>query len=113
MKNARFWTWVNDGFVKITLTPGQSLTHESGGPTEEGWWYSSTTWETHDDEHIRRKWSSEARDCDGRMDRYGDDICHVNELMFHDAYSDPTIQLPNWVEERAYQRDHTAESMGY
>ena len=35
--NARFWQWINGGPVKITLRPGQTITHYVGGSTDEGY----------------------------------------------------------------------------
>ena len=86
MSNARFWAFINDGPVKLTLRPGQTLTHHEGGPTEEGWSYESTIWE-HAGNHVIREWHSEGSGCDGRVGNHGTDACQLDQLSSEYAES--------------------------
>ena len=112
--NARFWTWLNGDYVKITLRPGQSLTHYSGGPCEEGWSYEAETWE-HDGDYVISTWAMEAKDCDGRIDRLYCCRCKVSELNPGYEYElASTVQaMPHWEDGSSSQRDYAAEAMGY
>lgn len=122
-RNARFWYYVNDSWVKITLREGQALTHNTGGPTDEGYSYSSQTW-THTGAGVMLEWCCEARDCDGRFDRAGDSFCPLDSLAsrvlerYDDATGedvpDPTCPpVPEWKPGDSYQRDYSAEAAGY
>ena len=46
----RFWVFIHDGWVKLTLRPEQTLRHSFGGPDDEGWSHTLTvwTWENHE-----------------------------------------------------------------
>ncbi len=114
--NARFWIWAN-GWVKITLRPGQRLTHESGGPTDEGFSYTAETW-THEGDHVRSEWEVNASDCDGRLDRGGASCCPLDKLRARDMHAEGFqenvgIFAPEWQDAGRYQRDYAAEAAGY
>lgn len=120
-RNARFWVWGPDGWVKLTLKPGQSLTHKSGGPHEEGWSYTDITWQ-HQGTYLATDQVTNSRDCDGRLDRYWEATATKLEPYYdhHDPKTNEYQQSgtlvgdrPVWEEESASQRDHTAEAMGY
>lgn len=126
-RNARFWIWWNNDWVKITLRPGQEITLYCGGPTDEGY---SHEWETfsHEGDRIECSTLVEASDCDGRLDRYGEWECPLDQLQ-----GIPEEQLtewcevkceyvpsgevlpprPEWVTLSKGQRDYAAEAMGY
>lgn len=112
--NARFWVYVNGGPVKLTLRPGQSLEHVTGGPTEEGWQSSATRW-THDAECgvVAREWAEDGRDCDGRSGSSGEDYAPYAALLtgYHDEADGVTYPVWTETEERCY--DLTAEAAGY
>ena len=121
-QNARFWVYVNSGPVKITLQPGETISHTEGGACEEGHSVESTCWEYPDDEMVvHRSWEQNCLDCDGRLDRYTDDKCPLDDLRSGDSpyvgSDDPAtwegIVWPNWGDCKASQRDHAAEAMGY
>jgi hypothetical protein len=117
--NVRFWThnWVhpNSPPVKITLKPGQSLSHGYGAGTDEGWNYHSETW-THDGDYIRLDTFSDGVDCDGRLSTGGTYYCMIGEdltgLTFEDMAS-YVGGVPVWTEEDSFQRDYSAEAAGY
>ena len=54
-RNARFWVYSGNaegGWVKLTLKPGQTLTHASGGPCDEGYSYREDSWH-HAGDHLQ------------------------------------------------------------
>ena len=61
----RFWVWECSGWVRLTLRPGQSLSHWTGGATDEGVAFEATTWRNEDGDVFAdyQRWG---RDCDGR-----------------------------------------------
>lgn len=131
-RNARFWQWLNGGWVKITLRPGQTLTHATGGETEEGWSFEGRNWH-HDGDAITSTVSQESLDCDGRFDASFAFKCPLGDLRARDMHAeeqeravaqekDPTLPYfnesigifaPDWERLNASQRDHEAERAGY
>lgn len=109
----RFWVFVNDGFVRIALRPGQTLSHCSYQTTDEGWSSEAETWE-HTGTHIRRELYRDGVDCDGRLSSEQADECHVNDLAGLEVMGEPTWpRLPVWKERTYSQRDYSAEAMNY
>lgn len=102
-RNARFWVWVHQGWVKITLKPDQELTHLEFGPNEEaaGCWTDAITWR-HERDRVVRENTSSSCDCDGPLDRYYNDECLLEDLKAidqHEVYADPNnvgIFRPDW-----------------
>lgn len=82
--------------TKITLSPGQKLNHYQGGPTEEGYSWRAVEF-TYDGTSVLANCASGGRDCDGPVEQYADLIL-ING---------------KWECQRAHQRDHYAEAMGY
>ena len=111
--NARFWAYVNQGPVKITLKPNQVLSHVEGGPTDEGWSYHATCWD-HEGDRVTREYTNNACDCDGRLDRYSDDECLLEDLREGSkSFTNDGVAMPKWQRVSASQRDHSAERAGY
>ena len=112
--NARFWTWLNGDYVKITLRPGQSLTHYSGGPCEEGWSYETQVWR-HAGYAVFSSWAVEAKDCDGRLDQFGSSQCAIDQLNpgYEFELTSNVQAMPHWNNDDISQRDYAAEAMGY
>ena len=80
--NARFWTHINGGPVKLALRPGQRLQHFTGGWTEEGWSSETNAWEYPTGKAaVYREWCLDGRDCDGRLTRSGADRCELQALQ--------------------------------
>ncbi len=90
--------------VRLTLRPGQVLSHETSGPTDEGWYMRGEAWH-HDGDEIRREWCSDGADCDGRLSRGGTD--------FWDGLTLNDYGYPDWQEQNSSQRDYRAEAAGY
>ena len=106
---ARFWVDHKGSPVRIKLNKGQSLGHSYGGATDEG--YSRTSEEySFDGRTVVCQWHTDGRDCDGRMIRSGEMLCHVDQLRenLFDGY-----RYPRWYHREARQRDFSAEAMNY
>ena len=114
MKNCRFWIFINDAPARLTLKPGQSLSHYQGGPTDEGWSSTATTWELSDNgELLRCEHISDGSDCDGRLTRGCEQIASANPEHFTGLYYTPELMRPDWRDADDWQRDHTAEAANY
>lgn len=117
--HARFWEFVNDGFVKLTLKPGQTLRHSQGGRHEEGWWSRSNTW-TFDGAEVVNDMLDDGTDCDGRLSHRYTGACPVEKLYariqtlpYAPDMGNGAIGLPDWQKVRSGQRDYMAEAAGY
>lgn len=115
--NARFWTWLNDGWVKITLKPEQTLEFYSGGQTDEGFSNSWESWE-HEGDRVVYNITNDSRDCDGRHGTHYGYECGIGNMasrepncMFPDEWNPPG--LPEWTEVRSRNYDQSAEAAGY
>lgn len=126
-RNARFWVWWHDGWVKLTLRPDQQLTASYGGDTDEGWSTYSETW-THEGDAILNECTSESLDCDGRHGNYYDSRCTLDKLAVRQhTKQTPWVEgvgceivddldaplTPDWEGIYASQRDQYAEMAGY
>ena len=114
-RNARFWHWFNDGWVKLTLHPGESLSWGWFRRDSEGWTRYNVTW-SYDGLVVSRRSMDEGRDCDGRLDRYGEDQCsrdRLNGRLVIDRSPGDPLFRPDWQPVEFVQRDYSAEAMGY
>lgn len=122
-RRARFWVWLNDGWVKLTLRhPCQSLSWRKSYKTDEGFSYEAGTW-THDGDQVTHEWANGGRDCDGRVDYSGALFCCLADLDAEPAYQDGTtspyyngrhIHRPCWNDDGDTRvRDEFAEAAGY
>jgi hypothetical protein len=113
--NARFWTFLNGGWVKLTLPPGVCLTWWRGGPCDEGSYFQAIRWE-HEDGVVVEEFDEWGQDCDGRHSRYSSRSCPVTELRcvnYELSDEEAGISRPNWLTMNSSQRDYTAEAAGY
>lgn len=119
MRNARFWTVVNNGPVKVTLKPGQSLSHRSGGAHDEGFCLHGVTWEYSGEHGTVGLFEYErGRDCDGPHSASYESECPLDRLCDRELYGFDEleftgIRLPEWEPLEAEQHDEYAEAMGY
>ena len=115
MKNARFWIFVNNSYAKITLEPGQVLTHEQGSSNEEGWSYELVKFTyPSDEEVVYQEWEQESQDCDGRHQIDGESCCPIIQLAVNEPYGDKGFLLPDWGKSRdSVVYDQYAEMAGY
>lgn len=117
---ARFWVMTNKGYARVKLRKGQSLTHVEGGPDDEGYSYTSTTW-SFDGDKVALEWCTQAKDCDGPIYRGSTLSCPLRDL--ESGWQDPDsiipygaapVYFPKWVEAApSWQRDPVAEAAGY
>ena len=111
-RNARFTVYINGADVRITLRPGQMLSHHWGHATDEGYDSGSDTWK-HEGDHISWQWGTDGRDCDGRLSHGGEST--ATELTGNrvENYSEPDSDYPVWQSLHSYQHDYRAEAAGY
>lgn len=115
---ARFWCYFGGRWVRLALRDGQSVTMHDGAPTDEGYSYESETF-TREGDLIVSEYTSEARDCDGRLDRHATYVCPIDRLQAREAneYQATDLgagaRLPDWQDGHAWQRDYEAEAAGY
>lgn len=94
----------------IKIRSGQTLHYSSGGATDEGYWWVGHEWEF-DGETLWTRWSTEGRDCDGRITRSGESWCRAHEAQA--GYHFDEVRYPLWHEGEVAQRDYAAEAAGY
>lgn len=115
---ARFWIWENDGWIKLTLAPGQALKWRKYTHDEEGYSLIFVRW-IHEGNHIRRESGMRGSDCDGAIARGGADHCHLSRLQAVPPYMPGRDEWkpegrPDWQEvEESWQSDPQAELAGY
>ncbi len=118
--NARFWHWSN-GWVKLTLKPGQTLSWGEYHRTDEGHSFQTCAW-THTGPEITRQWCHGGRDCDGRIETSGADLCPLDRLANVQACPDDPerfhegrlIHRPDWKEaEQTRVYDQFAQASNY
>jgi len=110
--NARFWTMNHKGnWVKLTIRPEKPVTIHSFSKHDEGCSWESETYEI-DGENLILDYAGGGSDCDGRHRSGGKVICPMDQLKSRKQW-DGELMLPEWKKEEEWQRDYTAESMGY
>jgi hypothetical protein len=107
-----FYHWLQGDYKKITLIPGGSEEHRTGGRNEEGYSYTSYQFE-HEGDLIRLQIASQAQDCDGRLDTYSEFTCSLDKLAARPASGGYDLMLPEWEKVDSHQRDYAAEAAGY
>jgi hypothetical protein len=110
MQNLKFWVYVNGSPVRITLCPGQTVEHCTGGPDSEGWHRSSILWK-HAGHGIYSEGLTEGRDCDGYVSRWFDCFCPAEELTAGSEVDG--VVFPRWGDATEETRDDYAEAAGY
>jgi hypothetical protein len=109
---ARFWTFENAAWVKITLRAGQSLSWGKWARADEGFAAEGNTW-SHQGDRVLLQWSRSGRDCDGFMSEAGELECALSELNAVDADTDMPAR-PDWQKVGPVRcRDSFAEAAGY
>jgi hypothetical protein len=98
--------------LRVILNEGRHMEIRSGGDEDEGYRYSTTTYEFNGETLIKEV-ETESRDCDGRLDTFNAFTATVLDGFCSDA--DPEIKFPLWERNKKgnYQRDYTAEAAGY
>ncbi len=110
--NARFWIVGAFGStVKLTLKPGQSLSHYVEYAHEEGWASEHSEYK-YDGQTVTHRWETDGRDCDGRLTKSAASACDVGHLLDGNAFNG--VQFPNWhAVQNVEIYDETAQLGGY
>ena len=108
---ARFWVRWLDGWVRLTLAPGEERQARWSCDTDEGWKRGTVAW-YHAGDHVSQQAESESMDCDGRMSGWAESTCPIEELSAR-VSRDGAIPLPKWSMGEWGQQDHAAEAAGY
>lgn len=109
--NARFWIWWNQGWIKLTMKPGDTVTMHTGGATDEGYSCEDQTYE-YDGECVQSSIDTWGRDCDGGHEWHGESSCQVTSLRDNEADEHGPAR-PEWKRGNCHQRDQYAELSGY
>jgi len=124
--NARFWTRLNGGHVKLTLQPGQRLAWGHVWRDDEGWSSEFSAWEW-DGAVLTQESGTDGTDCDGRLSTSYDSFCPLDKLRARQAcdhvdlgWAQPIIEIPipgvfypEWTRGCQAQREYSAEAMNY
>ena len=111
-KTARFWIWENGDWVKLSIRPGQTLSHAKYHRHDEGWSDVYASWENLGGV-VERSVEIHNQDCDGRHGESYTDTCLIEELTARDTKIEGTPLLPRWQEMSAENYDQYAELAGY
>lgn len=132
MKTVRFYEYINETFVKLSIKQGQKLEFSTGGKCDEGFDVTYFTYKF-DGEMLTLDVFNDARDCDGRF-QSGQELCanvktdlklgniDVSELSRQVSWDQSNWEnqksveigtLINWKKVDNYQRDFEAERCGY
>lgn len=108
-KTVRFWHYATTP-VLIKMRAGQTLSHTSGGPTDEGWHRDVDVWHF-DGRTVFHNWCSDGVDCDGRLMQNGK--CYFDAAEAFAGNECDGVRFPAWQQGEHSQRDFSAEAMGY
>ena len=109
-RNARFWVWWQDGWVKIKLKPGRTLEFNRHERHDEGHSFECCRY-THDGLEIGMESTSGGRDCDGYSENRYDAVCPIDRLCAVTA-QDGT-KVPEWRDEKTSVYDQYAQLSNY
>ena len=101
----RIWIYWNC-WTRITITEGETFKLSRSERTDEGFSYEDNVFCLAADGNITLDMAYGGRDCDGVID-------HFSSLSWRPEFGVDDDGFPVWQEEDAWQRDHSAEAMGY
>ncbi len=118
---ARFWEWINGGWVKLSLRPGTHAEVYSSERHEEGHSWESQVWDYEGDGTVEYCRNSGGTDCDGRHGNHDEYHCALDRLFAQEPYqpnpgedwATPPSGQPAWGRGNCTQYDHNAELAGY
>lgn len=111
---ARFWTMLPDGWARLSLRDGESLSHRVGGPTDEGHCWTTTVY-SRDGSTIQIDENTYSRDCDGSHLSDWSGTCEISDLESHNPSFGPGEgqRVPRWETLDSCSRDFAAEGANY
>jgi len=108
-----FWTHFADRWQGIRLAPGESVTLDERGRTDEGWSSCTEVYTVSEcGQFVECDAYTDGRDCDGRMSTEWHGFCPVSKLAAVPADEHGPAR-PEWTERSRGQRDYAAEAAGY
>lgn len=112
MNTIRFWHFSPSGEdVLIKIRKGQTLHHHYATQTDEGWHSETNVWHF-DGRTLTSEWITDGRDCDGRLQQFGESFCSADNIRAGYVADDGTV-YPKWEQGESSQRDYSAEAMNY
>lgn len=118
VKTARWWQWINNGWVRLSLVDGQTLRWSESHATDEGWSEECQEW-SREGELIYRRGHCAGRDCDGLLVQSFNCVTTVEQLRANEPHEDsihelpPGAMLPEWTKLNASVFDENAVAAGY
>jgi len=119
-KTARFWIYVNNDYVKISLKPGQTLDWYVKEATDEGWSGEGLTFQYDEGNgRVIRESVTEGRDCDGLIQYFDKAQCAIENFRDGDETFDmieehgKVVQFPSWERVTSEVYDDEAQKAGY
>jgi hypothetical protein len=106
----QFNYWIGEGFQTIRLTERLAVSFREGGATEEGYSYTDYYF-SFEEGLVRMTLTTEAKDCDGRLESYTKWTCSPEKL--ESKVTEDGTKVPDWTQVDSWQRDYSAEAMGY
>lgn len=79
LQTARFWVYWAEGWVKLSIPPGDNIELRSFGKHEEGWSSHVERW-SNDGKEVIWEVYNDGTDCDGRHSSASEFVCPVEKL---------------------------------
>jgi hypothetical protein len=116
-KNAKFWVWNKEGFVKLTLTPGEVIQRREFQSTDEGWSSLTEEWR-HNGDRIVHEGAYAGRDCDGRHSYDFETFALLTKLQViltytYEGLERPDVLIPDWQDAKSTVYDQYAQLSNY
>lgn len=116
---ARWWQYVDCGWVKLSLRDGETIRWSESHATDEGWSESAEEW-TRIGNTIYRWYRNAGRDCDGLLIHEGTLTADIDDLRaiepddeFGKPYLPAGTMLPDWRRSSRSCYDEYAAMAGY
>jgi hypothetical protein len=107
MITARFWVWVNSGWVRLALRDGESVCHVEVVPDWDGYKSKAQEW-TREGDSVGYYRRIDSRDCDGFFRTECELACDVSDLEALSGIDDGP-RVPDWKEWSSTSKDSHAE----
>ena len=114
--HVRFWEYVNDGWVRLSLNAAKPLTWQYGGPHDEGYSITEMRWSIDaycDPPVLVRNCDTYGRDCDGPHQNHSVQVLPICSAIEFDPEQDEYQPWKRLGYPHSYQVDAFAEAAGY